>query len=492
MGAMELVADLHLHSKYSRAVSPRMNILEMASWAEKKGINLLGTGDWTHPLWLKELKELLEENDGILRLKAKKKNNSRSEGVQESQFLLSAEISSIYHEKGKLRRIHNLVFAPSFAAVDKIIRELKKRGANLDSDGRPIIGLSAKNLGELVFTADKECLLIPAHIWTPWFSLYGSKSGFDSIEDCLGPFAENIFAVETGISSDPAMNWRISELDNRSILSFSDAHSPEKMGREATVFEVGDITRLRYGDIKEAIVGKREVRDEKLENKAGSEISRNQNSTFQNPTSHFQPHISCTIEFYPEEGKYHYTGHRSCRIRQSPEETKRSGETCPVCGKPLTVGVMHRVEQLASRSAEEVKGGKFEAIGKMKRIQWGERPSYVRLVPLMEILSESLGSSVGSQKVVSEFDKLTVKFGSEFKVLLETPLEEIAEVAGGKVAEGVGKVRQGKIVIEPGYDGVFGTVKIWSSSVKTPEEENGFFENEVSENGGQMSIFEKS
>ncbi len=406
---MEIVVDLHLHSKYSRAVSGRMMIPQMAEWGKRKGIDLLTTSDWTHPLWLKELKvDLKEIGEGIYASKAGGK------------FILGTEISSIYSQGGKGRRIHNLVFAPNFETVEKINAELNRRGCNLMADGRPIIGISSRDLAELVLGIDENCLIVPSHIWTPWFSLFGSKSGFDSLEECFQDMSKYIYAIETGLSSSPDMNWRIKELDSRSILSFSDAHSPEKMGREATVFEIGDTKTLRYVDIRQAII---------------------------------KGAIASTIEFYPEEGKYHYTGHRNCGIVQSPEETKKLGATCSVCGKKLTIGVMHRVEQLASRPAG---------------YQPEERPPYKMLVPLMEILSESLEVGVASQKVKLEYDKLIKNFGSDFEILLRTKPEEIAKVADAKVAEAIVRVRSGELHIEPGHDGVFGKVKIWPVSTEAP------------------------
>ncbi len=406
---MKIVADLHLHSKYSRAVSQQMVVPQIARWAFKKGINLVGTGDWTHPLWLRELKEnLIEKKEGIFSLK---------DSSSSVFFLLSTEISSIYVQNGKSHRIHNLVFVPSLEVVEKINQELRRYGVNLLSDGRPMTGLSSQQLCEIVFSIEKNCLVIPAHIWTPWYSLYGSNSGFDSLKECFGQFADQIFAIETGLSSNPAMNWRISELDKRSILSFSDAHSPQKLGREATVFEISD-NELNYQAVREAIIKEK---------------------------------ISYTIEFYPEEGKYHWTGHRSCGVKQSPEETKKLGTVCPVCGRKLTIGVMHRVEELSSRPAD---------------FSPEKRPPYKMLVPLSEILAEVKNSNVSSQIVEKEYDYLTSLFGSEFEILLNTPLTEIAKTGEEKLAEGIRKVREGDIFVDPGYDGVFGVVKIWGGEKK--------------------------
>ena len=313
---MKYVADLHLHSKYSRAVSPQMTLPVMADYAVQKGINILTTGDFTHPLWFREITtQLEEENDGIYKLKPQFSNPTS----QKLRYLLAVEVASIYSQGGKSRRIHCLIFAPNIDVAGKINQAFMKRGANLSADGRPIVGLSAKNLLQLILEVDERCFLIPCHVWTPWFSLYGSMSGFDSIEECFEELSDKIYGIETGLSSDPVMNWRIKELENRSILSFSDSHSPMKMGREATIF---DLKEVSFDAISEAI--KAPFLKIKTPNR-----------------------ISATFEFYPEEGKYHYTGHRNCKVIQSPQETKRDGVICPVCHRPLTVGVMHRVEDLA-------------------------------------------------------------------------------------------------------------------------------------------------
>lgn len=419
---MELVADLHLHSKYSRAVSQKMVIPEIAKWAKRKGIDLIAAPDWTHPLWFRELKAgLIEVGEGVYAAK---------DDPDSPRFLLVTEIASIYSQGGRGQRIHTLVFAPSFAVVEAINKKLLSRGVNLMSDGRPLSGLSVRDLAEIVLGVSKECLVIPSHLWTPWYGTYGDRGGFNSLQEAYGDLVSEIFAIETGHSSDPAMNWRIGELDKRTILSFSDAHSPAKMSREATVFEIENAQKLGYKDIREAVVGGK---------------------------------IAYTIEFYPEEGKYHYTGHRKCGVVQTPEETEKLGETCPVCGRPLTVGVMRRVEELATRKTEEVKTDK-KIIGRgVKGIGWGNRPPYVRLVPLMEILAESLNCGFSSQRVLNEYIRLTDVLSPELRILIEEPIEKIAKVAGERVAEGVKKVREGDIVVDPGYDGVFGTVKIWST-----------------------------
>lgn len=449
MALMEYIADLHLHSKYSRAVSRDMVLPLMALWAKKKGINILSTGDWTHPLWFREIKDqLVESEQGLFKLKPTI-NNEQSTINKDLQFLLSVEISSIYSQGGRGHRIHNLVFSPSFETCEKINKELVKRGCNLGSDGRPIIGLSSIQLLELIRSIDENALLIPCHAWTPWFSLYGSSSGFDSIEEAFGNYAKYIYGVETGLSSDPFMNWQIAELKNRSILSFSDAHSLMKMGREATVFvskDQGKSQKITYEDIVSA-------------------IKKEESAKFK---------IGYTIEFYPEEGKYHYNGHRNCEVVQTPEETKEKGTICPVCHRPLTVGVMHRVEELA-------KGNDWFGQETVKLnpngVKWildktGNHPPFVKLVQLVQIIAESFSSTVSSLKVINAYNELCLKFGSELEVLLKTPVDEIKKEAGEKVAEGIEKVRKGDIVILPGFDGQYGIVKIWDDKKVTEKQTN--------------------
>ncbi|HUV72321.1 MAG TPA: endonuclease Q family protein [Clostridia bacterium] len=427
---MQLVADLHLHSKYSRAVSRQMTLLPMTQWAAFKGIDLLGTGDFTHPLWFRELQlNLVEEAEGIYRLKDQGPEN------KQTKFLLTAEISSIYSQGGKTRKIHNLVLAPNFKAVEKINQELLKRGANLMADGRPIVGLSARELLSLVLGADENCLLIPAHIWTPWFSLFGANSGFDSIEECFADLASHIYAIETGLSSDPSMNWAIADLKNRQIVSFSDAHSPQNLGREMTILEV---PKLSYPELVKALKGD-------LESLAIR-----------------------TIEFYPEEGKYHYTGHRQCGVVQSPQETASKGVTCPVCGKRLTVGVMHRVEQLAGKPIPEPEF-KSDDFG-VRWISREGRGSYTNLVPLAEIIAEVKSVGKSSKTVLNEYKTLVNNFKSELEVLTRTKPEEVTAFSGEKLAEGIAKVRKGEIFIRPGFDGEYGQVSIWQS--ETPQSSN--------------------
>lgn len=416
---MQVIADLQLHSRFARAVSKDMNLPVISSWANKKGINLVATGDWTHPLWFREMAAGLKESgEGVYRLRGEKDS---------ANFLLSTEISSIYSKYGRTRRIHTLIFAPNLKTVEEISKELQKRGANLMSDGRPIVGLSAKEVAEIALTINEKCLIIPAHARTPWFSLYGSESGFDSIEECFEELSSNIYAIETGLSSDPAMNWKVGELANRKVVSFSDAHSPQKLGREATVF---DLEKLSFENIRKAIVGD----------------SKNT--------------ILYTIEFYPEEGKYHYSGHRKCSVIYSPKEITKMGRVCPVCGKSLTVGVMSRVEALATLEIET------ESSIDEKGVRWikdkeGKKTPYVMMVPLLEILSEALDVGVSTKTVLSAYEVLIDRLQSEFNVLFNADIDEIEQIAGERVAEGIKKVRLGDIVIKPGYDGVFGEVKIW-------------------------------
>lgn len=433
---MQIIADLQLHSKYSRAVSQKMDLQEIATWAAKKGIGLVATGDWTHPLWFREIKVNLKETaPGIFSLK----NTSGNQSLLNVRFLLSTEISSIYTQGGKQRRVHNLIFSPSLETSEKIIRRLQNRGVNLLSDGRPIVGISSKDLLQMVLEIDENILFIPAHCWTPWFSLYGSKSGFDSIDECFGEYGKYIYAIETGLSSDPIMNWQIKELETRSIVSFSDAHSGPKLGREATVFiptmkqSNNETMNFSYQDITDAIK--------------------------QNPNGKLK--IGYTIEFFPEEGKYHWSGHRACNIKYSPQEVKEKGEICPVCHKPLTIGVENRVLELSNKIFKESDllflqnkyGVTFVYDAEKKH-----RP-FVSLIPLLEILTEvNNGSIIAAGR---QYEKLISTLGSEFDILLKKSYEEIEKAGGEKLKEAIKVVRERKVYVDPGFDGVFGTVKIF-------------------------------
>lgn len=424
----------------------------MAQWGKKKGIGILSTGDWTHPLWLREIRSQLDEaGEGLYKLKmqnAKVKSTSQKSKVdKEPLFLLSTEIASIYSQGEKLRRIHNLVFAPSFATAEKINKELVRRGCNLHSDGRPIIGLSSKDLLETLLSIDNSVMLIPCHVWTPHFGIYGSASGFDSLEEAFGEISQYVYGIETGLSSDPLMNWQMQELKNRSILSFSDAHSPAKMGREATVFTIQNSESRIQNDNSKFKISYNDII---------SAIKRDKNSNLK---------VGYTIEFYPEEGKYHFSGHRNCKVVFGPEEIQERGSLCPACKRQLTEGVLYRVSQLGDKDSSSV----VEEIISPNRIKWftdktKNHPPYVKLVPLMEIVAEGLESTVSSQKVKAMFDNLCEEFGSEIEVLLKTPIDSIRKKVGSKIAEGIEKVRKGDIVIDPGFDGEYGKVKIWNDN----------------------------
>ncbi len=432
---MQIIADLQLHSKYSRAVSQRMDLDEISSWCSKKGINLVATGDWTHPLWFREITTKLQEaSPGIYTLKEKPIDQQN-----DVYFFLSTEISSIYSQGGKLRRVHNLFFSPSIEVCEKIIKALEKRGANLLADGRPIVGISSYDLYKLVREVDERVILIPAHAWTPWFSIFGSKSGFDSIEECFGDLTEYIYAIETGLSSDPIMNWQIKELESRSIVSFSDAHSGPKIGREATVF----IPQIQSSDFR--------IQNLTFDDVVGA-IKQDKNGKLK---------IGYTLEFFPEEGKYHWSGHRACGIKYNPKEVKEKGIICPVCGKPLTVGVENRVLDLSQKLLEpkdllflKNSAGVTFVYDKDKK-----RKPFVSLIPLLEILLEVNNNS--PSKSEAEYERLTRSFATEFDILLKKSYEEIEKFAGKKLSDAIKIVRERKVYVDPGFDGVFGTAKIF-------------------------------
>lgn len=396
---MRLIADLHIHSRLSRATSPEMDLPSLARWARMKGIDILGTGDFTHPEWFKTLKDgLIPEGNGFYL-------------YEETRFMLTAEVAAIWSQDGRVRKVHLLILAPSLEVVERIDRELARIG-NLAADGRPILGIAAERLAEAIWSAAPAAEVIPAHAWTPWFSVFGSRSGFDSLEECFDRYAERIFAIETGLSSDPPMNWRLSALDGITLVSNSDAHSPAKLGREATLF---DLPEPSY----EAIIDALKSRD--------------------------PARFLGTIEFFPQEGKYHYDGHRACGIVLPPREAIKLGGRCPVCGNPLTIGVMHRVEELADR--EEGEGP-------------ANRPPYRSLVPLEEIVAQAMGSGVKTKGVAREYERLTAHFGSEFRILLDLPEEALRSGTPPRLLQGIMKVRKGELQIEPGYDGVYGKVTI--------------------------------
>ena len=434
---MAYVADLHIHSRFSRACSSALNVPNLVEWAKIKGINLLGTGDFLHPLWLAELKnQLKEDGSGFM-----------SHNGSDVKFILTVEIASIYTHKGKGRRIHSLVFMPSFEAAEKFQKALLAKRATLASDGRPIVGISTKDLLYMALEASDKALFIPAHVWTPWFGIFGSESGYDSLEECFEDMVDKVYAIETGLSSDPAMNWRISELDSRSIISCSDAHSLPNLGREATVF--GGNLEDGYEGLWRAI---------SQPSRHSEFISESQNKKTLKQVQ--GDGIIGTIEFYPEEGKYHYTGHRNCGVKLNPEDERQKGTICPVCGKGLTVGVMSRVDNLANRSIGEI-GVIRDDKGIIKSKNF-DRPGYRMLVPLLQVIAEALSSTPTSQKVLNEYKKFTSNFWGEIKILTKISLDEIKKISGPKISEGIDKNRRGDLMIDPGYDGVYGVVKIWN------------------------------
>ncbi|MBI4224810.1 MAG: DNA helicase UvrD [Candidatus Sungbacteria bacterium] len=416
---MKIIADLHIHSPYSRAVSKQMTLENLDYWAGLKGITVMGTGDFTHPAWIKEIKKKLEPAEqGLYMLKSQisndkfQKNSKHQNQDSKTRFLLTVEISSIYSKGGKARRIHSLLFAPSIAAAEKINTVLNARG-NIKSDGRPILGIDPKELLKIALDADPECVLVPAHIWTPWFALFGSKSGFDTIEECFEEYTKHIFALETGLSSDPAMNWRLSALDRFALMSNSDSHSLRRIGREANILD----TSLSYRGIMDAF----KTKDKKK--------------------------FLSTVEFFPEEGMYHYDGHRVCSSRLTPDQTKKLHNLCPVCGKPVTVGVVNRVSQLADRPE-------------------GVRPAnaipYLNMVPLDEIIAEARGvKSAINKGVQEEYLSVVQEFGTEFAVLYDVSPGDLKARLRPEITEGIMAVREGRLHIEPGYDGQYGTVKIF-------------------------------
>ena len=411
---MKMIADLHIHSRFSMATSKEGTPENLDFWARKKGISLIGTGDFTHPVWREELKErLVSEGNGLYRLRDEYvKEESRKFPGEGTRFVVSGEISSINIKNGKTRKVHKVILLPGLEAADAMAQRLEKIG-NIHSDGRPILGLDSHDLLEMMLDVCPEGILIPAHIWTPHFSVLGAKSGFDSVEECFEELAPYIHALETGLSSDPAMNWRISKLDRYQLVSNSDAHSPSKLGREANLLDID----CSYEGLYRAI-----QTGEGLEG---------------------------TVEFFPEEGKYHFDGHRKCGESLSPVEAERLGGICPVCGKKLTMGVDHRVEQLADRAEGFVKkdGKKYES-----------------LVPLPEVISTCMGYSAASKKVQGCFEQMIQTLGTEFDILRNVPSEDIKSCAGERIAEGIENVRTGNVKRIPGYDGEYGKIELFDEN----------------------------
>jgi len=425
---VRFIADLHLHSHFSRATSRDLDLPHLAEWAQLKGITVVGTADFTHPKWIGELQQQLEPAEpGLFRLRPdvwdKVQERVPFACRAEVRFLLTVEISSIYKKGDRTRKVHNVVLVPSFDAAQRFNTALGRIG-NLASDGRPILGLDCRELLQIVLQTGDGSFLIPAHIWTPHFAVLGAASGFNSIEECFGDLTEHIFAVETGLSSDPPMNWRLSQLDRFTLVSNSDAHSPPKLGREATVFN----TDLSFVAMREAL----ETGDP---NKFGG-----------------------TIEFFPEEGKYHYDGHRSCNIRWSPRESREHDRLCSVCGRPVTVGVLHRVEELADRPE-------------------GSRPARVHkfrnFIPLPEILGELNGTGPTSQAVDRNFRKLLSELGPELSILEHVPLADIERIGGPTLRDAIDRMRSGRVHVEAGYDGVYGTIRVFQPGEREAKQKKG-------------------
>jgi len=430
---MHLIADFHVHSHYSVATSRELTPENLELWARRKGIHIIGTGDVFHPGWYEDLKErLVPAEEGLFALKEECRMRDElfpSQDLPPVRFILSGEISSIYKDRGKVRKVHNLILCSSFETVKRIQVALEAVG-NIRSDGRPILGIASRDLLEISLEAGSDTVFIPAHIWTPWFSVLGEKSGYHTIEECFGDLSGEIFAVETGLSSDPPMNWLCSFLDGYTLVSNSDAHSPEKLGREANLFDAA----LSYESIVSAMRGEGDQR------------------------------FLGTIEFFPQEGKYHLDGHRKCGICWRPQETFEHGGICPVCGKKITVGVLNRVMQLADRRDPETRS---------------VRHRYFSLTPLKNLIAEIKGISPGSKGVHRDYKHLLKKGGAELSLLLELPYERIADIADEILAEGIRRLRSGKVHIEEGYDGKFGHVRV-------------FQKGEIQSISSQISFFDRS
>ncbi len=408
---MRFIADLHVHSHYSRATSKDMCPEGIWKWAQLKGIRVIGTGDFTHPGWLKELQHKLDPlGNGLFELKKEFRTGDVPVSCRtEVSFILSTEISCIYSKNGKTRKVHAIVLAPDFAGAARLNLALAGIG-NLNADGRPILGLDAKELLRMTLKASPGAMLIPAHAWTPHFSVFGAASGFDSLEECFEDLTPHIHAIETGLSSDPLMNWRLSALDGITLVSNSDAHSAAKIGREANILD----TDISYPALMDAIRTRKG--------------------------------FTGTIEFFPEEGKYHYDGHRDCGVSLAPQETVHYDYLCPVCGRKVTVGVMHRVEKLADRA---------------HGFRPPDAPVFTSIIPLPEIIAEGLKCGVNTKKVNALYFSLLEKLGNEFSILMDVPLDDIERAGTPLIREAVARMRKGQVHIAPGYDGEFGKIRIF-------------------------------
>ncbi len=406
VSAGSFVADLHIHSPYAFACSRALTLENLAAWGRRKGIDLLATGDFTHPEWAANLRsKLVRDDDGLYR-------------YDDVRFVPGTEISCVYRQDGRGRRVHMLVLLPTLEAAAELSRQLERHG-KLESDGRPTVKLSARNLLSLALDTDPEACVIPAHAWTPWYGIYGSRSGFDSLEECFGDLTHLVTAIETGLSSDPAMNWNVPELNGRSVVSFSDAHSLPRLGREATAFSGS----LSWSGLSNAL------------RRMG---------------------IAYTVEFYPEEGKYHYSGHRKCGVAYGSTDLQRNGPLCPVCGRPLTLGVLHRVTELAGNATEADLLPDADGLVRMG----AHLPPFARLIPLQEIIAAVRGVGVNTRTVKREYTMITDQMGSELNALLWATPDDLVAVAGEPVARAILQSRLGKVRIAPGYDGQYGSVSL--------------------------------
>ncbi|MFH1047993.1 MAG: endonuclease Q family protein [Patescibacteria group bacterium] len=428
---MRFISDFHIHSKYSRSCSKNLTLSNLAAWGMAKGIDVLATADFTHPAWRKEIESKLEPAEaGLYRLANKFTDEDgdknyiaapKAKNARDIRFILSTELCCIYKKNGKTRRLHLVVLAPTLEAVNKIVAQLEGQGKNLRSDGRPILGMDAKEIVKIALSADERCEVIPAHVWTPWFSVFGAMSGFDSLEECFEELTPEIHAVETGLSSDPPMNWRLSKLDNVVLVSNSDAHGLRNLAREANVFELNDIS---YDELLKPI------------------------------RQHDNEKFKYTIEFFPEEGKYHVDGHRNCDYSCDPEQTEKLGGKCPKCAKPLTRGVLGRVHELADRVDTK---------------RPANYPDFRHIVPLEEIIAEALGKTKAAKIVFSNYKNLIEMIGTEFHVLIDAQPQELALVTAPRIVEGILRVRKGNIFIKPGFDGEYGSVKVFQNCESTSQ-----------------------
>jgi uncharacterized protein (TIGR00375 family) len=422
---MKKIIDLHIHSKYSRATSKNFDLAEMIKWSEIKGVDIISCADFTHPAWFKELKNNLVEdqlNSGLYKVKTSK---------SKVRFILATEVSCIYRQGDKTRRLHLCILMPNLEAVARFNKGLEDRGAKLASDGRPILGMSAKQVLEIMLEADKNAMMIPAHAWTPWFAVFGSKSGFDSLQECFEELTPHIKAIETGLSSDPIMNWRLSELDNITLVSNSDAHSGPHIGREANVMDLEENT---YQEIINILANKNKKK------------------------------FLYTIEFFPEEGMYHVDGHRACDFSCLPEVSKKYKNICPKCKKPLTLGVMHQVDKLADLAVDGIDASKHI--------------TYKSIIPLPDLIANYFSMGRNSKRVTDLYFNIVKQGGNEFKVLLDLGKNELEKIMPPELAVGIIRMREGKVKLIPGFDGQYGRIEIFSAE-----------EQRLAKNNKQSSLF---